>query len=102
MHQIYKRIPMPKCDFNKVAHNEEKFRPWLADDDKFLKKHWLKHPKVVSKKPEIDIIRFFLNFRFFSRKSQRQQKLAKKQKRSHISQYSFAQKLQSFYETQLT
>ena len=92
MHQIYKRIPMPKCDFNKVAH----------DDEKFLKKHWLKHPKVVSKKPEIDIIRVFLNFRFFSRKSQRQQKLAKKQKRSHISQYSFAQKLQSFYETQLT
>ena len=58
---------MPKCDLNKVAHNEEKFRPLLAEDEKFFKKHWLKHPKVVSKNPEINIIRVFLNFRFFSR-----------------------------------
>ena len=49
----------------------------------------------------VDIIRVFFNFRFFSRKSQSQQK-KNLQKRSHVLQYSFAQKAHSFYEHQLT
>ena len=85
--------------------------PWLTDDEKLKKKHWLKCPKAVPKKrnlnqnindskshiwnyffeniilgiqlfyirPDIpmDIIRFFFNFRFSSRKSQSQQQLEK-------------------------
>ena len=49
----------------------------------------------------VGIIRVFFNFRFFSRKSQSQQK-KNLQKRSHVLQYSFAQKAHSFYEHQLT
>ena len=46
----------------------------------------------------VDIIRVILIFRFSSRKSQSQQKLAKKKL---IVQYSFAQKPHSIYESKL-
>ena len=71
---------------------------------KILKLHWLKHPKTVPKKRNLDqkvndskrhIWSLSLNFRFSSRKSQSQQKLVKK-----ITYFTiqFCSKNSPFYE----
>ena len=33
MQQIYRRTPMPKCDFNKVENTFSKEHPWTAASD---------------------------------------------------------------------